>query len=93
MMDHDSLYPALAPRRRRLWPVFVMPALVLVAALVWTGVWFYAASQAETLIDGWRAREARAGRQFDCGNRSTAGYPFRIEVRCTNASATLKTRR
>lgn len=66
-----------------------MPVLVLLAAAGWTGFWFYAAGQAETLIDGWRAREAKAGRQYDCGNRAIGGYPFRIEVRCTNASAAL----
>lgn len=88
-MDRDPFHPVLKSRRRRLWPVFIMPALIVLAAFAWTGVWFYAASQAETLIDGWRAREAKAGRQFDCGQRSTGGYPFRIEVRCTGASATL----
>lgn len=88
-MNRYPVHPALASRRRRLWPIFVLPALIVLAAIAWTGVWFYAASQAETLIDGWREREAKAGRQFDCGNRSTGGYPFRIEVRCTNASAAL----
>lgn len=87
MDDDGSSHPALTPRRRRLWPVFIVPAVVVLAALGWTGFWFYAAGQAETLIDGWRAREARAGRQFDCGNRSVGGYPFRIEVRCGDARA------
>lgn len=90
-MVHDPTDPALKPRRRRLWPVFIMPALVLLAAAAWSGFWFYAAGQAETLVDGWRAREAKAGRQYDCGNRTIGGYPFRIEVRCTNATAALPT--
>jgi hypothetical protein len=88
-LARDLYHPALKPRRKRLWPVFIMPVLVLLAAAGWTGFWFYAAGQAETLVDGWRAREARAGRQYDCANRSVGGYPFRIEVRCANATAAL----
>lgn len=88
-MDRNPYHPALMPRRRRLWPVFVAPGLVLLAAALWTGFWFYAAGKAEALIDGWRAREAKAGRQYDCANRAIGGYPFRIEVRCANATAAL----
>ncbi|MGB3867060.1 MAG: DUF2125 domain-containing protein [Xanthobacteraceae bacterium] len=77
------------PRRRPLWPLFVMPALVLVAAVVWSAFWFYAASQVDQAIDVWRAREATAGRIFDCPKRSVAGFPFRLEVTCEDAGVTL----
>lgn len=77
------------PRRRPLWPVFVMPALVVVAAIGWSAFWFYAASQVDHQVDAWRAREAKAGRVYDCGKRSVAGFPFRLEVTCENASVTL----
>lgn len=77
------------PRRRPLWPVFVMPALVIVAAIGWSAFWFYAASQVDRQVDAWRAREAKAGRVYDCGKRSVAGFPFRLEVTCENASVTL----
>lgn len=87
--DNYDYHPALMPRRRRLWPVFVLPTLVVLLIAGWTGFWFYAAGQVETLVDGWRAREAKAGRQYECGNRNIAGYPFRIEVRCTDATAAL----
>jgi len=78
-----------APRRRALWPVFVMPVIVLVLAIGWTAFWFYAASQVDQTVDAWRAREARAGRIYDCGKRSVAGFPFRLEVTCEDASVTL----
>jgi hypothetical protein len=77
------------PRRRRLWPVFIMPVLVLVAAAAWSGFWFYAASEIDQAVDAWRAREAASGRVYDCANRSVAGFPFRLEVRCTGASVAL----
>lgn len=78
-----------APRRRPLWRLFIMPVLVLVAAIAWSGFWFYAASEVEVKADAWRAQEAKAGRVYDCGQRSVAGYPFRFEVRCEDASVAL----
>jgi hypothetical protein len=78
-----------APRRRPLWRLFIMPALLVVAALAWSGFWFYAASEVGVRADAWRAQEAKAGRVYDCGKRSVAGYPFRLEVRCDDASVAL----
>jgi hypothetical protein len=78
-----------APRRRSLWRLFIMPALLVVAAIAWSGFWFYAASEVGVRADAWRAQEAKAGRVYDCGKRSVAGYPFRLEVRCDDASVAL----
>jgi len=33
-----------APRRRPLWRLFIMPVLLVIAALAWSAFWFYAAS-------------------------------------------------
>jgi hypothetical protein len=79
----------LAPRRRPLWRLFIMPVLVLIAALAWSAFWFYAASQVDAKADAWRAQEARSGRVYDCAKRSVAGFPFRLEVRCDGASVAL----
>lgn len=75
------IHPALVSRRP-LWRVLAMPALVAAAMIGWTAVWFQAAESTDHLIDGWRVREALAGRVFDCGERRTSGYPFRLEVKC-----------
>ena len=80
----------LAPRRRPLWRLFIMPVLLLIAAAAWSVFWFYAASQAEVTADAWRAREAKSGRVYDCAERSVAGFPFRLEVRCDGASVSLQ---
>ncbi|HEU0083127.1 MAG TPA: DUF2125 domain-containing protein [Bradyrhizobium sp.] len=77
------------PRKQKLWRLFLMPVLVLTAALGWSAFWFYAASQVDARVDAWRAREARSGRVYDCGKRSVAGFPFRFEVSCRDASVTL----
>jgi hypothetical protein len=80
---------SLAPRRRPLWRLFIMPVLILVAAIAWSGFWFYAASQVDVRADAWRAQEAKSGRVYDCAKRSVAGFPFRLEVRCDGASVSL----
>ena len=79
----------LAPRRRPLWRLFIMPVLLLVAAAAWSAFWFFAASQVDVRADAWRAQEAKSGRVYDCAKRSVAGFPFRLEVRCDGASVTL----
>src|SRR4029450_12320864 len=71
--------------RRRRWPLFLPFILVVLLAVAWTAVWFYAAGRAQEEIAAWRAREAKAGRTQDCASQSIAGYPFRIEVRCVGA--------
>jgi hypothetical protein len=78
-----------APRRRPLWRLFIMPVLVLLAAIAWSAFWFYSASRVDEAADAWRAREAKSGRVYDCAKRSVAGFPFRFEVRCENASVAL----
>ncbi|MDI1266762.1 MAG: DUF2125 domain-containing protein [bacterium] len=78
-----------APRRRPLWRLFVLPAVLLVAAAAWSGFWFYAASQVNVRASVWAAQEAQAGRVYSCGKYSIAGYPFRLEARCDNASVAL----
>src|SRR5215475_9753833 len=79
----------LAPRQRPLWPLFIAPALLVVAAIAWSGFWFYAAAKVDVVADAWRAREAKSGRVFDCAHRSVAGFPFRLEIRCDDVSVSL----
>jgi hypothetical protein len=79
----------IAPRRRPLWRLFIVPALVLFAAIAWSAFWFYAASEVGERADAWRAQEAKSGRVYDCAKRSVAGFPFRFEVRCDGASVAL----
>jgi hypothetical protein len=81
--------PDPAPRKQKLWRLFLMPVLVLVAAIGWSAFWFYAASQVDANVEAWREREAKSGRVYDCGKRSVAGFPFRFEVTCSDASVTL----
>jgi len=75
-----------SPRSRR-WQVALPLIVVLALAAAWSGFWFYAVSQAEAMLTGWRAREAQAGRSYACGRQSIGGFPFRFEITCSDASA------
>ena len=63
--------------------------VILVAALIggWSWFWRYTTDKAQAAVEGWRAREAKAGRVYNCGSQTIGGYPFRFEVNCNNASA------
>jgi len=78
-----------SPRRPQRWRLFILPVLVLIAAIAWSAFWFYASSEAQVRADAWRAQEAKAGRIYDCSKRSVAGFPFRFEVRCEDPSVKL----
>ena len=45
---------------RRRWPLILI-ALAIVLAGGWSALWYYAAGRAETVIAGWREREAKVG--------------------------------
>ncbi|MCT8972385.1 DUF2125 domain-containing protein [Microbaculum marinisediminis] len=65
--------------------VLVALAVVAVAA-GWSAVWYFGTQKADAMITAWLADEAARGRTYACGERSVGGYPFRVEVRCTEPS-------
>src|SRR5262245_49701352 len=85
-----SYYYESVPRRRRRWPLVLLFLLVGTLAIAWSGLWVYATTQAETTIAGWREREARVGRIHDCATQTISGFPFRIEVRCSDPVSELR---
>jgi hypothetical protein len=84
----DTADSPVALRRRR-WPIVLPFCLVVVLAALWSGAWFYLAARAQDAIAGWRAREASAGFVYACDAQSIAGFPFRIEMRCSDPNAEL----
>ena len=78
-----------APRRRPLWRLFIMPALVVVAAVAWSAFWFYAASEVGVRADAWAAQEAKAGRVYACGKREVAGSRSASRSAASDASVSL----
>jgi len=88
-MSSDTFDPAAARPRRRWRIVLPLVAAVLLAA-GWAGFWYYAAARAGSEFAAWRAREAAAGREVNCANQSIGGFPFRLELRCTDPAVNLR---
>src|SRR5689334_14712927 len=78
---------SLQSRRRTGIRYAILLFVVLAVIAGWSAFWKLASGRAETAIDGWRAREAKAGRIYTCGSQTIGGFPFRIEVNCDNAAA------
>jgi hypothetical protein len=77
------------PVRRRRWPAILIVLLVVLAGL-WGGAWYYGSGVLERTVDGWKAREARAGRVYTCATQTIGGFPFGVELRCADAGAEFK---
>lgn len=84
MMDSPE---SLQSRRRTGLRYTILLFIVLALIAGWTGFWKFAAGKAQETIDGWRARESKSGRIYNCASQSVGGFPFRIEVNCDDASA------
>jgi hypothetical protein len=74
-----------SPTSRR-WLIVVPTAIVVLLGAGWSGFWYWSSAMAEATMTTWRTREAEAGRVYGCANTSFGGYPFRIEVTCTEPS-------
>jgi hypothetical protein len=76
-----------APRRPRsrfwLFAPFTVVGLVIVA---WCAAWFVIKSRTVEGLEAWLAREAAAGRQWTCADRTVGGFPFRIELDCASVA-------
>jgi hypothetical protein len=86
----DMTYHAELEPRRRPWLIAMPLVLVLALAAAWSGIWYYAAGEAEARVNDWQAQQAKAGRVFSCGSQKVGGFPFRIEVRCGDVAVELK---
>jgi hypothetical protein len=80
------------PVRRRRWPA-ILVILLLILAGAWAGGWYYGSGALEHTIEGWKAREAKAGRTYTCADQVIGGFPFGIELRCASAGAEFSSNR
>lgn len=70
-------------RGSRPWLIALPAAVIVLAAIGWTGAWYYASARATAEIDAWIAAEAGKGRAWNCADRQLGGFPFRFELICT----------
>jgi hypothetical protein len=78
-------FPAPAKRRSRFW-LYAPFTLLLGFSAVWTGFWFYGRGKVVEEMDKALARVAASGQTLTCPDRKIGGFPFRMEVTCTNAA-------
>jgi hypothetical protein len=78
--------PDYPVRRRRRSPILLIVSLAILAGL-WAGAWYYGSGVLESTIEGWKAREAKAGRVYTCATQTIGGFPFGVELRCAAAAA------
>jgi hypothetical protein len=71
---------------RRPWLIAVPTAIVVLLGVAWSAFWYWSSTTAEATMTAWRTREAEAGRVYGCASTNFGGYPFRIEVTCTEPS-------
>src|ERR1700756_4970194 len=71
---------------RRPWLIAVPTIIVVLLGVAWSAFWYWSSSAAGATMTAWRTREAEAGRVYGCASTSFGGYPFRIEVTCTEPS-------
>src|ERR1700677_3665940 len=76
-----------APRRRGLRRFFMAVAAIIILALGWSWLWYYASSITDRALSGWIDREAALGRVYACGAQRIGGFPFSIVTRRDNAAA------
>ena len=86
----DSAFDSDVGRPRRRWRLALPLAIVVVLAVGWTALWTYAAKRADAELAAWRSREAAAGRIIGCGTQRIAGFPFRIEITCSDPALDLQ---
>ncbi len=86
----DRTFDSGLGRPRRRWRLALLLAVVVAVAAGWTGLWSYAAKRADAELAAWRNREAAAGRVVGCGTQRIAGFPFRIEITCTDPTLNLQ---
>jgi hypothetical protein len=75
-------------RTRGRW---IAGAIIIVAlAVIWTGLWYYAATIVEQTLAGWYQREAAAGRSYSCGSQAVGGFPIELAVHCDGVAVDVK---
>ncbi|HXW70397.1 MAG TPA: DUF2125 domain-containing protein [Methylocella sp.] len=77
--------PIQTKHRSSGWSIVALPAIVvLLIAGGWSIFWYSASRRTSAAVQGWIAQEAKAGRNWSCENEKIRGYPFKIEISCTD---------
>ncbi len=72
--------------KSRPWLIALPTVILVLLGMIWSAFWYWSTATAEATMTAWRAREAEAGRVYDCATTNYGGYPFRNEVDCADPS-------
>ena len=75
-----------APRRVSRLGLYLPVTLLAIVVLCWSAGWFYIRGRVSSGLDAWIGKEAEAKRRWTCADREIGGFPFRIEIRCSDLS-------
>lgn len=64
-----------------LYPTF---ALLVALAIGWSIFWFVQSRMAAGALANWMAHEAQLGRAWSCPDQKIGGFPFSLEISCSN---------
>ena len=81
-----SVAPRVGKRRNGRWGLYVPLGLLALVIAGWSAFWFVAKGVVGNGIDKAIAEAGQRGDVWTCANRSISGYPFRLEVRCSDVT-------
>lgn len=66
--------------------IIILGTIVLIVVLAWTAGWFFIAGQVRNQVGLLALSDGESAPQVQCGQLDIGGFPFRFDLRCTNAS-------
>lgn len=66
--------------------ITILAGLVLFVVLGWTAGWYFLAGQIRQQVDLLALADGETSPQLQCGTLDVAGFPFRFDIDCANAS-------
>lgn len=64
----------------------ILGVVVLLVVLGWTAAWFFVANEARKTIVALGEDNGSGAPTLNCGKLDVAGYPFRLDITCTDAA-------
>lgn len=61
-------------------------SIVIAVAVLWSAGWFLAVSQVQAQLTQLAANDGATAPQLTCGRSAVAGFPFRIDITCEEAT-------
>jgi hypothetical protein len=59
-------------------------AVIMAVAIGWPVFWYVKSREAAAALTAWTTHEAQLGRAWSCPTQKIGGFPFSVEISCTN---------